>query len=174
MSEFLEAHPDLPRLPMDLEAFSSVDLKIADALQAYMSTLQNGHRAEFRDVESLSKKVDVVCWEWSQSPETWSAAVELRSLHVIRTLEDTVMREDEVDRSYKLPVIEGFWSKVDERTYANLVKFIFEKGNVVIPDFEIIRHRQAYPIYALGDYVIARVSQAGGHMVDYTAVPIES
>lgn len=174
MSQFLEAYPDLPRLPADLEAFSSVDLKIVDALQAFMSTLQNGERAKFRDIESLSEKIDVVCWEWAQSPETWNAAVELRSLHVIRKLEDTARREDESDRYYRLPVIECFWSRVDERTYKNLGSIVLENNNLAVPDFEIIRHREVYPIYTLGDYVVARELETGGHMVDYTAVPIKS
>lgn len=174
MSESLTQQLDVPRIPFGTPQASYLDLKISDTIQGFMGSLVNEERAEFRDMDSLTKKLDHICWVWGQNPETEAAAVGLKSLIAIRTLEDAVASRAEAGRDYQMPVLDPFWHRVDVETYNHLKKFVSHQVGVDIPPFESLSDTEPTAICLIDDYLIARRADKYNSMVHYAAIPTQT
>ena len=98
------------------------------------ATLVNGEKQAYKSLDDISRKVNGICHTWAQIPERRSAAVDLRSLHIVRALERFMHSGNrrDVKDYHAAGIIPGddFWPRVEGRTYEFLERLMHEAYGV--------------------------------------------
>jgi len=170
--EFDTSPTEVPRVNLNANECSYIDIQITNALQRYMDSANAAERLKFRELPDLTKKIDHICWIWGQNTATYQESLDLKGLLVIRTLEDAVVRREPNGRDYTMPVMNPYWQQVDRNVYNHFSTYITDETARGITPYEALSADTPSTLCLLDDYVIMRVHDASNDMVNYSAIPL--
>jgi hypothetical protein len=131
---------------------SFLDPAIAGILTEYEAQLPDAEKAVFRGLADQGKRVFSACWELAKRPETFSRAVNLRSLHAVRLIDVKSSTLPEAEEwPYHIGNMDTFWQNVDLGIKAYLQKYGYP-----IPDAAVHETINEHGIY-VGEGLIAEM-----------------